>query len=414
MSAGDSPARSATRTALGVLAMCTVINVFARGVADSFAVFLLPLVRDFHAERATLTGIFSVYMLAQGFSAPAIGALFDRLGPRAVYCIGFTCFALAYLLAGAAASIGQLYVALGLLAGIGVAALGIVPASALVSRWFQRRLSRAMGVLYAALGVGLLLLAPISQWLIDSLGWRNAYYIFGAVLLAALPLLLLAPWRRIAAGHPNYVAERKQGPVQERHWDLKRAIRAPAFWGLFGVYFVTSVTTFTVNVQAVAYLVDVGYSPIEAASVYGVAGVLSVFGMLGCGLLAERYSERTVATFSYSCSILGICALAALQWQPSYAVLLAFVILFGSMQGSRGPLIATLVARMFSGAGIGSIYGGLTLGMGVGAAAGSWLAGLLHDVTGGYGAGFILGAAGATAGIVLFWTMGSAGQRPDR
>lgn len=394
--------------------MCTLINVLARGIADSFAVFLLPLVRDFHAERGTLTGIFSVYMLAQGFSAPAIGALFDRLGPRAVYCTGFTCFALAYLLAGAAQTIWQLYVALGLLAGIGVAALGIVPASALVSRWFQSRLPRAMGVLYAALGVGLLLLAPVSQWLIDTFGWRNAYHTFCAVLLAALPLMLLAPWRRIAAGHPDYVARPKQrGPASERHWNLKRAIRTPAFWGLFGVYYVTSVTTFTVNVQAVAYLVDVGYSAIEAASVYGIAGALSVIGMLGSGLLAERYSERAVATFSYACSILGICALAALQWQPSYAVLLAFVLLFGSMQGSRAPLIATLVARMFSGAGIGSIYGGLTLGMGMGAATGAWLAGYLHDITGGYGAGFILGASGAVAGIVLFWTMGMPERRAD-
>jgi len=393
--------------------MCTMINVLARGIADSFAVFLLPLVRDFHAERATLTGIFSVYMLAQGFAAPVIGALFDRLGPRAVYGTGFACFALAYLLAGAAESMWQLYVALGLLAGIGVAALGIVPASALVSRWFQQRLPRAMGVLYAALGVGLLLLAPVSQWLVDSFGWRKAYYIFGAVLLAAMPLVLLAPWRRIAAGHPHYIAKPKQGPTSERHWDLRRALRTPAFWGLFGVYFATSVTTFTVNVQAVAYLVDVGYSAIEAASVYGVAGALSVVGMLGAGLLAERYSERAVATFSYSCTLLGICALAALQWQPSYAVLLAFVLLFGSMQGSRAPLIATLAARMFSGAGIGSIYGGLTLGMGLGAAAGAWLAGFLHDVTGGYGAGFVLGACGAVAGNVLFWTMGTFEQRRD-
>lgn len=385
--------------------MCTLINVIARGIADSFAVFLLPMAREFRVERATLTGIFSVYMLAQGFAAPAIGALFDRLGPRAVYGAGFVAFALAYLVAGMAQSVWHLYVALGLLAGIGVSALGIVPASALVSRWFQARLPRAMGVLYAALGVGLLLLAPVSQWLIDAFGWRNAYYTFGTVLVAALPLVLLAPWRRIAAGHPGYVVKPRQDRAEDGQWNLLRAVRTPVFWGLFGVYFATSVTTFTVNVQAVAYLVDVGYSAIEAATVYGVAGALSVVGMLGSGLLAERYSERAVATFSYSCTLLGICALAALQWQPSYVVLLAFVLLFGSMQGSRAPLIATLVARMFSGAGIGSIYGGLTLGMGLGAATGAWLAGYLHDVTGGYGAGFLLGASGAVAGIVLFWTV---------
>lgn len=408
MSPGGPAAQvsAATRTALGVLAMCTLINLVCRGIGDSFAVFLLPLSRDFQAERATLTGIYSVYMLTHGLASPAIGTLFDRLGPRAVYCTGFICFVAAYLLAGAAESLWHLYVALGLLAGVGTAALGMVPSSALVSRWFGKRLPRAMGVLYAALGVGLLMMAPTSQWLIDAFGWRNAYHIFGVALLVALPLLLLVPWQRIAAGHPEKWAARQPQRTRERVWNLRRALRAPAFWGLFGIFFVTAVGTFAINVQAVAYLVEVGFSALEAASVYGVAGVLSVFGMLGAGLFSERYGERRVATISYSCSILGICALALLQWHPVYPVLFAFVVLFGAMQGSRGPLIATLVARWFAGAGIGSIYGGLALAMGLGAAVGSWGAGLLHDLTGGYGAGFVVGALGSAVGIILFWTMG--------
>ena len=68
-------------------------------------------------------------------------------------------------------------------------------------------------------------------------------------------------------------------------------------------------------------------------------------------------------------------------------------------------LLIKASADSFSGAGIGSIYGGLTLGMGLGAAAGSWGAGLLHDLTGGYNAGFVLAIAGSVAGIVLFWTV---------
>ena len=408
MSSDVSADRAATRTALRVLALCTVMNLVCRGIGDSFAVFLLPLSRDFQADRATLTGIYSVYMLTHGLASPAIGTLFDRLGPRAIYCTGSICLALAYLLAGAALSLWQLYLALGLLAGIGTAALGMVPSSALVSRWFGKRLPRAMGVLFAALGVGVLLLAPTSQWLIDSFGWRNSYRLFGVALLIALPLLLLIPWRRIAAGHPAQRAARNPQRPRETVWNLRRAVRTPAFWGLFGIFFVTAVGTFTINVLSVAYLVEVGFSALEAASVYGIAGVLSVFGMLGSGLFSERYGERRVATISYSCSILGVGALALLQWHAAYPVLFAFVLLFGAMQGSRGPLIATLVARLFAGAGIGSIYGGLALAMGLGAALGSWGAGLLHDLTGGYGAGFVVSALGSAVGISLFWKMGKS------
>ena len=59
-------------------------------------------------------------------------------------------------------------------------------------------------------------------------------------------------------------------------------------------------------------------------------------------------------------------------------------------------------SMLFAGAGVGSIYGGILLAMGLGGAAGSWIAGLLHDLTGGYGAGFLVAVLGAAAGIVLF------------
>ncbi|MEO8441083.1 MAG: MFS transporter [Betaproteobacteria bacterium] len=393
--------------------MCTAINLVSRGIGESFAVFLLPLARDFRVERVTITGIYSVYLLTHGLASPAVGALFDRLGPRVVYSSGLTCFALAYLLAGAAESLWQLYLSLGIFAGVGTAALGMVPASTLVSRWFKRRLARAMAVLYAALGVGLLLFAPTSQWLIDAFGWRATYHIFGVVLFALLPILLFAPWRKIASGHAEYTTERHRARPHAKEWNLRHALRSPAFWGLSCVFFVTAVTTFAVNVQAVAYLVDVGFSALEAASFYGFAGVLSIFGMLGAGLLSERHGERRVATISYSCTILGIGALSLLKWYAMYPVLLAYVLLFGAMQGSRGPLIATLVARLFAGAGVGSIYGGLALAMGLGGAAGSWGAGLLHDLTGGYGAGFFMAALGAVTGIVLFQTIGSLNVRSE-
>jgi MFS family permease len=401
------PARSAHATALGVLALCTSINLVSRGIIESFAVFLLPLAREFQAERASLTGVYSVYMLAHGLSAPAVGVLFDRLGARAVYCAGVTCFALAYLFASAAASLWQIYVALGLMAGMGTAAIGTTPSSALVSRWFGPRLPRAMAMLYAALGIGVLVLAPASQWLIDTWGWRTAYRVLAGVVLLLLPVLLLAPWRTIEAGHPQYATAGRGGRARAVQWNLGRALRERAFWALAGAFFVTAVSTYAINVQAVAYLVEVGFSPLQAASIYGAAGVMSLLGMFGSGMLSERFGERRIATLSYSCTIAGICALALLQWQALGAAVLAFILLFGSMQGSRGPLIATVVARLFAGSGVGSIYGGLALAMGLGGAAGSWGAGLLHDLTGGYNAGFALGAVGAVAGIALFRMMES-------
>lgn len=405
---------SRQRTAIGVLAVCTALNFLSRGVSDSYAVFLLPLEREFGADRATLTGIYSVYMLVHGIAAPLVGMAFDRLGPRVVYAGGLLCYGFAFVLAGSIGALWQLYVLAGLAGGMAAAATGMVPASGLASRWFRARLPMAMGILYASVGTGLLLFAPIAQWLIDGFGWRGAYRVLGAGMLVLLPLLLVLPWRRMAAGRPDYAVSGIRRTAEGAAWTLSRAVGTAAFWALFAVMFVTALSTYAINVQVVAYLVEIGFAPLEAASVYGFVGMLSVVGMLGAGAAAGRFGERAVATFAYACSIAGIFALALLQTTASQALLVAFVALFGTVAGSRGPLVAVLSARLFAGRGMGAIYGAIMLGLGLGGAAGSWGVGVLHDLTGGYRAGFALGAAGAVAGIALFWFVGALSGRGGR
>ena len=83
---------------------------------------------------------------------------------------------------------------------------------------------------------------------------------------------------------------------------------------------------------------------------------------------------------------------------PSLLLVYAFVLFFGLMQGARGPIIIALVARLFPGGGVGTIYGTLSLAMGLGASLGSWTSGLLYEWTGRlhrlFRAGHCRGAAG--------------------
>jgi MFS family permease len=372
----------------------------------------LPLAREFGADRGALTGVYSTYMLFAGMMSPLAGIAFDRLGPRFCYCVGLALFGSAYALAGWLGALWQLYLLVGVAGGVGAALIGMVPASGLANRWFRARLASAMGVLYAALGTGLLIIAPGTQWLIERYGWRGAYHALGGLLLALLLPLLALPWRRIGAGPPERPSRDAQPAARNNAWTISRALATSAFWALFGVMFFTSVTTYAIGVQAVAYLVEIGFAPLEAASIYGLVGMISIVGMLGSGVLAERIGERPVATLSYSSTIVGIAMLALLQWHRAYALVGAFVLLFGTMQGSRGPLVAVLSARNFSGGGLGTVYGTIMVGMGLGGAVGSWGAGTLHDLTGGYRAGFMLSAVCAAAGLTLFWTVRALSAQP--
>ncbi|MEQ9333442.1 MFS transporter [Thalassobaculum sp.] len=396
--------------ALGVLALCFVLNALARGAGETYAVFLLPIGEETGWDRGDLTSVYSVYMAANGLASPFVGLAFDRFGPRILYVAGLLCLGGGFLLAGSMTSLWQLYLSVGLMGGLGIASLGMIPASALISRWFDRRLATAMAVASTGLGTGTLVLVPVTQVLIQSDGWRTAYAWLGAgVLLAALPVALL-PWSAIALGR---VADRRVGTAAVGA-GLLPAMRGRPFWALFLVFFLTAVAVYSVSLQSVAYLVEQGFSPLEAAGAFGFTGVLSIAGMLVTGTAADRYGNRVTATVSYLCTITGVAALFAMQSAPGFALVVVFVVFFGVSMGARGPVVSTIAATLFAGRGLGVIYGTITTGQGLGAAVGSWVAGYLHDLTGGYDAGFGLSVAFVITGIALFWTVPELAARRSR
>jgi MFS family permease len=388
-----------------------LISLVSRGVGETFAIFLLPISREFNVDRAALTGIYSVYMLGLGFVAPVAGMIFDRLGARICYALGLGLYGLACELAASATALWQLYVLVGFGCAIGASMIGMVPASSLVSRWFAARLPTAMGILSASLGTGIFLFAPLEQSLIDRLGWRGAYSTLGWGIFVAMAIVLVLPWGRISAGSPDVMRARQaaSSAVGATEWNLPRALRTPVFWALFAVMFFTSLSTYAVMVQVVAYLVESGMTPLRAAAVFGAVGMVSIAGMIGAGMLAERIGEVKVAMISYGSTIAGTAALAAVSLSDTTTMVTMFVLLFGTMQGSRGPLVATLSARNFAGGRQSGIYGGILFGMGTGGALGSWGSGALFDLTGNYLSGFALSAAGAACGLILFLTVPGLG-----
>lgn len=397
------------RTALGVLLFCTLVSAISRGVSESFAVFLLPIAQEFNADRAATTTSYSIYMVALGLMSPIAGTIFDRLGARLCYSVGLLVMGSAYLIASQSGALWHLYFSTGLGGAIGVSMIGMLPASSLVSRWFQRKLTTAMGVISASLGTGLIIFAPLIQSLIEKFGWRTTFQVLGALLLIIMVVIQFLPWVKITRGAPDIAASHALRASQGVRWTLREASGTLVFWALFWVMFFTSVSTYSVTVQLVAYLVHCGLSPIQAATVYGVAGMASIAGIIVSSMLAEKMGELRVAIMSYGLTIAGLVALALVSQTPSLAVIAVFVLLFGTMQGSRGPLVAVLSTRNFAGGRQTGIYGAVLVGMGLGGALGSWGSSFLYDLTGGYLASFIFSASGAICGLLIFVTVPALG-----
>jgi MFS family permease len=394
--------KNAMAIALIVLAISFMLAALGRGLNESFTVFLLPISSNFGWDRGQVVSIYSLAALTSGLVSPLVGRLFDRSGPRSVFAVGLISLGGAFLIAASAQRLWQFQFALGLCVGLGIASTGVVPGSILLGRWFGPRLPTAMAVVYSATGAGVLIMLPISQVLIDHLSWRGAYEAYGyGVLLVLLPLLLILPWRLLSAGTPEVVKPTTPGTT-DNNWTLSTAMRHHAFWALFSTFFFTAIGMYSISAQIVAYLVDAGFPPLQAATAWGFSGVVLLLGMLSITWLDEKIGRRRSVLFSYALSIIGIAMLWLLQSYPNIWLLTGFVVCFGSMIGSRGPLLTATAMKIFHGQHVGTIYGTIAIGSGLGSALGSWSGGLIHDFTGSYNALLTFALISVVIGMIPF------------
>ena len=389
---------------MAVLATCFALNMFGRGLGDTYVVFVLPLERDYGWTRSQLTSVYSIYLLMHGFTSPFVGLVFDRLGPRWVYTTGLACMCAAFFLAAGLSNLWQFYLFVGGMVGVGVSLMGMVPGSALIARWFRERLSTAIGIAFSAAGVGTIIFVPLTQYLVGHHDWRFAYRVLGGALLLLVPIVaFMLPWQRFYAGHPERAQSAKT--ATEEGWTLAKAARTPLYWGLCQVFFFTATAMFTVIVQLVAFFVDVGFSPITAASAFGALGLMSALSVMGSGFTSDRFGYRQTITVTFIGTATGMALLLMLTYMPSHVVLVAFVPIFGLCMGVRGPLVSSISTRYFAGPNVATIYGTIYASNAVGAAFGSLMGGLLHDLTGGYRAALAVAMVCVVMASTPFWTV---------
>jgi len=105
----SKPLQSTPPAALFVFAFCLVMIASSRGMGETYAIFLLPLSESFGWNRANVTSIFAIYMVAFGFGSLLSGLLYDRFGPRFNYTIGLALLAACYGFAGSLNSLVSFY-----------------------------------------------------------------------------------------------------------------------------------------------------------------------------------------------------------------------------------------------------------------------------------------------------------------
>ena len=379
------------------------------GIMHSYAVFLLAFIEEFRWSRAETSIAYSVSQLVAGGSSPLVGALVDRLGPRRLLVLGGVLLFAGLVGSALISALWQEVLLYGIVMTIGANCLGLVVFVPLLSRQFVRRRGMAISIVQSANGFGRAASAPLVQFLISTIGWRETFWAQAAFIAAAVPLLA-ALFRRAArypiASQPAAMTPTSaDAPVPVVSWTLNAAIRTPHFWLLFAVYLFTGLGSFLVSLHQLAFAVDVGFDKLYAAGVLGIGSFLAIGGTIVTGTLSDYIGREWSAILAYGISIIGVVCALLITSPDQHWLLWLHACFFGLTWGARGPAITAKTADLFPGGRLGTILGVITIGSGIGSAVGSWAAGWIFDVSASYRLAFLLSIAAYLCGCIAFWAL---------
>ena len=366
----------------GLVALAFVHIGVSRGLSGTFGVFFVAMLDAFGWSRGATAGAISIAIAFEGLCLPFAGGLIDRIGARRTLMLGGLVLATGLGLSSTISSIWQLYFCVGVVTAGGLALIGMVPHVAILSREFAQRRATALGIAWAGGGVGIVLLVPLAQLMITRWGWSTAY--IGLAVITAFvvipPIQLFLP----AAADKTPLIQAPAQPLEAGDWTVRRALTNSAFWLLFIARTLASMGNQIIITHQIAHAVDVGFAKVFAASIFGLMGVISVFGRIFFGYLSDLMRREIVFTWVQAISAFGILALIFMRDNSHPGLLYAYAVCYGLGQGSRALVLSAISADIFHGKHFGAIFGYFTFSIGLGGAIGAWLGGFVFDKTHSY------------------------------
>lgn len=395
---GISNAQTGRTSALPwiIIASGCLIAALGFGPRSAMGFFQLPMLTETGWDRTTFGLAMAIQNLMWGLGQPVFGAIADRFGTWRVISAGGIMYAAGLLMMAHPTTPVMLHVSGGILIGLGVAgsSFGLVLA-AFARNVAPDKRSFVFGIGTAAGSAGMFLFAPISQGMIDALGWSDTLIWLGAAMLV-IPILAI-PLR----GNATSGSETPQNFHQTIGQALREALGHSSYVLLVTGFFVCGFQVAFITAHFPAYISDIG---IEAKfAVLGIAliGFFNIIGSLASGVIGQRYSKPFFLMLLYLGRSVAITAFLLLPQTPTSVVVFSVVI--GLLWLSTVAPTNALVAVMFGTRHLGLLGGIVFLSHQMGSFLGVWLGGYLYDLLGSYDPVWWIGVALGLLAAVVHW-----------
>lgn len=364
--------------------------VVSGGIAwFTFTVFVVPLQEEFGWTSTQIGIAIGLWAIVGGIFAPILGRLLDRFGPRRIMLTGVLFGGFIPFGLSAMQSLGQLYSLL-FISSLTTGASTYLPTATVISKWFVKRRGMAMGIAMTGMGVGGTIAPIIASALIQSVGWRWTYRIFGVSIWVFL-IPVIAMWIH---GNPTDLGLKPDGEgtneigeataraaaaaAIEDGFTARQAFRLRSFWGLGLADAMTAIPIVGIGVFIVKAAVEAGIDDTVATFAYSSISAVGIAGAVVAGAIADKINRKIVLSITYTAPAVAVLFLFGLK---SAGPLFFFAILSGLTVGFRSTLWPLVVGDCFGKRAYATVMGFLIIFYQAGTIIGPPLAGFIRDQT---------------------------------
>ncbi|HEY7689863.1 MAG TPA: MFS transporter, partial [Dongiaceae bacterium] len=331
-------------------------------------------------------------------------AWIDRRGGRLLMSFGSVVAAMLLALWSQTQSLLMFYA---IWAGLGFAMAATLyePVFVVLTRRFPRSFRMRITVLTLIAGLASTVFMPLTQILVDSLGWRDTLLVLAVVNLAiCLPVHAL--WLRDGGEHERTISA---APPVDRRAVMRRAMRSPVFWGLALCLTAYGATFSAFIFHLIPMLAERGVPTAVALAAVALIGPAQVAGRL----VIFVFSRRLPTALTGRIVLLALPASIALliRFPDSAGVLFTATVFYGCANGIITILRSAAVPDLMWRDGYGAINGALAFPAMAAQGLAPVAAALIWTAAGGYNAVLWTLLAVSTVAAIAFWVAAAMSQR---
>jgi MFS family permease len=391
-----------------MLVICVVGGAFTY----AFAVLLPIISGEFEWSRGAVALALSLGILAFGLPSPVYGIFVDRFGPRFTIILGNSLAALGLAGVYLVQEVWHLYL-LYVLMGLGGGFGGYIPSATVINNWFIKKRSLALGMFTACAGLGGFIFPPMTTALIDAIGWRDTWLVLaglvliGAVFIGGVILVRNKPedMGLLPDNMPaNAIVEVEtkeihSGTDEERSgWHIKQVLKQPTIWLIGCVAAANAFTMGLMMTHQIAYIQDIGFKAMTAATTVSVTSIFGITGSLLFGTLGLRYNVRYLASIAFGIQLVGLSILLSTR---ELGLIYIYAVCQGLGNGALITALPTFVGAYYRRDRYARVLGVVLPFQVVTNAISMTVAGIIYDATSAYTTAFAIAAVFSFSGIIV-------------